>query len=129
MAQPPRFAEAPAHKDPSREAGDFVYTNKAMRCCFICRLVKSERQFLETGCENCQFLRMEEDRGRVQDYTTPNFGGLITVMDPASSWATKWLHLSKYVPGAYALVVNDDMPDSLRELLEDRNIKVTHMQQ
>lgn len=95
----PRSAEAPAHKDPSKDASDFIYTNKAMRCCFICRLVKSERQvrksktarsthaavevaplclqFLETGCENCQFLRMEEDRGHVQDYTTPNFGGSV----------------------------------------------------
>jgi len=37
-------AEAPAHHDPSKEATDFVATNKSLRCCFVCRLVKSERQ-------------------------------------------------------------------------------------
>eukprot|EP00199_Chlamydomonas_sp_CCMP681_P004745 CAMPEP_0119116270 /NCGR_PEP_ID=MMETSP1180-20130426/52187_1 /TAXON_ID=3052 ORGANISM="Chlamydomonas cf sp, Strain CCMP681" /NCGR_SAMPLE_ID=MMETSP1180 /ASSEMBLY_ACC=CAM_ASM_000741 /LENGTH=129 /DNA_ID=CAMNT_0007105399 /DNA_START=220 /DNA_END=609 /DNA_ORIENTATION=- len=121
-----RVAEAPAHKEANKDPSDFVATNKSMRCCFVCRLVKSERQFIEAGCENCAFLQMDEDRVRVQDYTTPNFSGLITVMDPTTSWATKWLHLSKYVPGAYALVVNDDPPDQLRDLLEDRGLKIAH---
>ncbi len=33
-------------------------------------------QFIESGCDNCTFLRMEDDRGaRVHDFTTPNFSG------------------------------------------------------
>ena len=74
---------------------------------------------------------------------------MISVMDPSTSWATKWLHLSelryekglsrvictiwpfwfsvhqfaaKSVPGCYTLMINDEMPDSLRDLLEDRGI-------
>ena len=103
LAHMERAAAAPQHLDPSRDPADFVATNKAMRCCFVCRLVKSERQvcssaaaivanprfwrrppgslvplqFLESGCENCHWLRMEDDRGKVQDYTTPNFSGYV----------------------------------------------------
>ena len=32
-------------------------------------------QFVESGCDNCTFLSLEGDRGRVSDYTTPNFSG------------------------------------------------------
>ncbi len=39
-----RAAEVPAHKDPSRAPDDFVALNKALRSCFVCRLVKSEKQ-------------------------------------------------------------------------------------
>ena len=42
-----RAAEVPAHKDPSRAPDDFVALNKSLRACFVCRLVKSERQ---VGC-------------------------------------------------------------------------------
>ncbi|KAJ9515984.1 Spt4/RpoE2 zinc finger-domain-containing protein [Haematococcus lacustris] len=123
---PRRPAAAPALH---AEVAEFAHINKAMRCCFVCRLVKTEHQFLSDGCDNCSWLEMKEDRDKVQDYTTPSFSGLITVMDPSTSWATKWLHLSKHAPGAYAMVVNDEPPDSLRSLLEDRNIKVAHLQQ
>jgi len=50
-------------------------------------------QFYESGCENCPFFGMEGERDRVADCTTPNFQSLITVMEPSSSWAAKWLHL------------------------------------
>ena len=32
-------------------------------------------QFEDEGCENCSFLDLKGDRGRVADYTTPNFSG------------------------------------------------------
>lgn len=54
-------------------------------------------QFHEAGCDNCPFLQMEGDRERVADCTTPNFQSLITVMEPNSSWAAKWLHVSKFL--------------------------------
>jgi transcription elongation factor SPT4 len=117
-------ADVPAHKDINRDPADYVALNKSLRACFVCRLVKSETQFVEAGCDNCKFLDLEGDRGRVADYTTPNFSGLISVMDPSTSWATKWLHLSKYVPGCYTLMVNEDIPDSLQDILEDRGIKI-----
>lgn len=32
-------------------------------------------QFVNNGCENCQFLQMESDQARVQDCTTTYFTG------------------------------------------------------
>ena len=52
-------------------------------------------QFLQEGCENCQFLDMQHNRHRCEDCTTINFQGIITVLDPTSSWAAKWLHMGK----------------------------------
>ena len=50
-------------------------------------------QFVEGGCENCPFLAMDGDRERAMDCTTVAFQGMITVIDPAASWAAKWLHV------------------------------------
>ncbi|KAF5830221.1 hypothetical protein DUNSADRAFT_14883 [Dunaliella salina] len=47
-------------------------------------------------------------------------------MDPKTSWASKWLHLAKNVPGAYAMVINDDIPGAVQDMLEDRGIRVPH---
>lgn len=44
MSKLDRAAEVPAHKDPNKDPGDFVALNKSLRSCFVCRLVKSERQ-------------------------------------------------------------------------------------
>eukprot|EP00877_Chromochloris_zofingiensis_P002724 jgi/Chrzof1/12452/Cz06g34340.t1 len=110
----------------TRGDNDFIALNKQLRACHVCRLIKTERQFLESGCDNCRFLEMEEDGERLQICTTPNFSGMVSVMDPKASWATKWVHLAKYVPGCYALVVNDDMPRRLREMLENLGIRVNH---
>ena len=55
-------------------------------------------QFHEAGCDNCPFFQMEGDKERVADCTTPNFQSLITVMEPNSSWAAKWLHVSENPP-------------------------------
>lgn len=98
-AQAPRRAEVPAHRDPNKDPGDFAPTNKNLRACFVCRLLKTEvqvrsegadyppspppsltalfcTQFYESGCDNCEeFLELAGDREKVQAYTTTSFSG------------------------------------------------------
>ncbi|PSC73674.1 transcription elongation factor SPT4-like protein 2-like [Micractinium conductrix] len=96
---------------------------KSLRCCVPCRLVKTFEQFYEQGCENCPFLEMEGDRERVFDCTTSEFKGMVSVVDPTSSWCAKWLHLRKAVPGCYALSVSAELPQHIEDILDNRGIK------
>uniref|UniRef100_A0A7S0X9U5 Transcription elongation factor SPT4 homolog n=1 Tax=Mantoniella antarctica TaxID=81844 RepID=A0A7S0X9U5_9CHLO len=91
---------------------------KHTRACFRCKLIKTFEQFFETGCDNCAFFQMAEDRDRVAECTTPSYSGICSVIDPKASWAAKWLRLAKLVPGCYALELNDDVPDGLAEEIE-----------
>mmetsp|Transcript_19903 Transcript_19903/g.63338 ORF Transcript_19903/g.63338 Transcript_19903/m.63338 type:complete len:122 (+) Transcript_19903:79-444(+) len=89
------------------------------RACLRCMLVKTLEQFTEGGCDNCVFLSMEGDRDRVLDCTTTSFDGMVSMMDPNSSWASKWLRLHKYKPGCYALSVNGDLPEDVVGWMEE----------
>ncbi|KAL6504596.1 hypothetical protein OROHE_023354 [Orobanche hederae] len=93
-----------------------------LRACLRCRLVKMYDQFRESGCENCPFFQMEEDHERVVDCTTSNFNGIISIMDPANSWAARWLRVAKFVPGCYTLAVSDALPQDLQNMCEEEHV-------
>lgn len=50
--------------------------------------------------------------------------GLVSIVDPKSSWCAKWLHHRKHVPGCYALSVEvDQLPQHIEDILADQGIK------
>eukprot|EP00803_Ostreobium_quekettii_P002764 evm.model.scf_666.2 EVM.evm.TU.scf_666.2 scf_666:8950-10998(-) len=86
--------------------------------CMVCGLVKTFGQFFASGCENCHFLSMKDDRDRTEMCTTASFSGLVSTMEPHKSWASRWLHIDNLAPGCYALAVNEELPTEMQEYLE-----------
>eukprot|EP00475_Leptophrys_vorax_P012288 TRINITY_DN1870_c0_g1_i1.p1 TRINITY_DN1870_c0_g1~~TRINITY_DN1870_c0_g1_i1.p1 ORF type:complete len:107 (-),score=28.77 TRINITY_DN1870_c0_g1_i1:40-360(-) len=81
-------------------------SQKNLRACLRCKLIKSMSQFRESGCDNCEReLRLAEDSERILQYTTPSFQGMIAMMDPRKSWVARFQRSSTYVPGVYAIQV------------------------
>ena len=87
---------------------------KSMCACMSCKLVKtynqvscrsalmvhvveqtlqkssSRAQFVEGGCENCEWLNMAGDRDRVTDSTTVNFTGYATMITAMLQILKNW---------------------------------------
>ena len=98
-------------------------SDKKLRACLVTGLVKTEDQWLRDGNENLACLEMMGDREMVQACTSPNFDGLMAVMQPTASWTARWQGLTNYVPGCYALRVKGTLPSQHRVTLEDNGIR------
>lgn len=55
----------------------------------------------------------------VSECTSQIFEGLLTVSDTTISWAARWQRLGGYVPGVYAVKVEGQLPDDVRQTIED----------
>jgi transcription elongation factor SPT4 len=82
-----------------------------LRACLKCKLVKTETQWVQEGCENCDELSIRDDIERVQDCTSAYFEGLIAMMSPNDSWVSKWNGLERRTPGCYAVDVEGELPE------------------
>lgn len=94
-------------------------TTKRLRACLVSKLIKTEQQFLDDGCENVPELPMRGDRDYVLDCTTTDFEGcgcccgsrawahvggahvaplgccrvpnsMVALMNPQTSWVGRW---------------------------------------
>ena len=73
---------------------------KNLRACKICSLVKSPKEFVEKGCDNCD-IRFNQNS--MKKGTTQKFGGLICISDFQSSHFIRVFAVSTdLVPGIYA---------------------------
>ena len=47
------------------------------------------------------------------------FEGVITLSNPSKSWVARWQRLDGYVAGIYAIKVSGQLPDEVRNMMED----------
>eukprot|EP00878_Enallax_costatus_P004335 GHUV01004567.1.p2 GENE.GHUV01004567.1~~GHUV01004567.1.p2 ORF type:complete len:134 (+),score=22.89 GHUV01004567.1:248-649(+) len=123
-----RPAPVPSLAEPGQQLigreNEFAHLNKQLRACFVCKLVKAYPQWLDSGmCDNCRWMEIA-DMESLDTCTTTNFSGLMTLMEPPTSWVAKWTHTAKCVPGCYALSINEEMPRRLQESLEGRGVRI-----
>jgi transcription elongation factor SPT4 len=97
---------------------------KNLRACLRCALIKTNGQFVEGGCENCDFLNMKDDDDRVASCTTMYFEGNVALMEAQSSWVAKWQRIVTFVPGIYALEVTGRLPDDAIEACENGGYEI-----
>lgn len=81
-------------------------------------MIKSADQFEIDGCDNCDnFLQMKGNRENMYTCTSSNFDGMVALTDPPDSWVGKWLRISRFTPGIYAISVSGRLPpDIIREV-------------
>ncbi|KAI1104322.1 transcription elongation factor spt-4 [Jackrogersella minutella] len=91
------------------------------RACMACSIIMVAVRFRNEGCPNCPFLELKGSPEQVENCTSSQFEGWHLAIRPKQSWSTKWLRLTDYVPGLYAIKVNGSLPDDVKQALQDDN--------
>ena len=123
--------------------------DRKLRACLATGLIKTEEQWFKDGCAAARekfarppaarppltpaaprrshdifgYIRMAEDRDVVHEFTSPNFDGMVAIMEPKNSWVARWQGVQNFVPGCYALRVRGTLPSQWATLLEDEGFK------
>ncbi|CAL8142303.1 unnamed protein product [Orchesella dallaii] len=93
--------------------------SKNLRACMICSLIKSEAEFENEGCDNCErWLKLAGIRGSLNSYTSKNFEGMIAMIEPHNSWVAKWQRIAHLKPGVYAVNVRGEVERWVKEELK-----------
>merc|ERR1712224_32330 len=96
---------------------------KKLRACLRCYLVKTETQFIQDGCENCPFLRLDEDPDNVYACTTSSFEGIVSIIDKNESWVARWQKLGSVYPGCYCIAAQGELPGHIRRSMDERGVQ------
>lgn len=105
--------------------GAFVPPNQQrnLRACMVCSIVRTQAQFLNGGCPNCEdILEFIGNSDNVAECTSAVFEGLITVADTSKSWVARYQRLEGYVPGVYATQVEGILPEEMISAIEAAGI-------
>ncbi|TFK64907.1 transcription initiation Spt4 [Pluteus cervinus] len=98
--------------------------SKQLRACLLCSIILLPAEFRKTGCPNCEeLMQMKGSPDRIATCTTTYFDGVISVIDPETSWVARWQRTSKYVRGVYAVRVKGRIPEDVESELDSRGIK------
>ena len=94
-----------------------------LRACIPCLLVKTYKQFMEEGCENCvKAFDMKEDPEKIAEVTTASFEGLMAMTVPDKSWVARWQFVQHFIPGVYAIKVKGDVSETTARELADAEL-------
>ncbi len=66
---------------------------------------------------------MQGDRESIDDCTSNNFDGLISMMTPTESWVARWMTIDKLTPGVYAMSVYGKLPKGRIQDLRSKGIE------
>ncbi|KAF1944927.1 Spt4-domain-containing protein [Clathrospora elynae] len=124
-ANPPPFGRNFDEPDTMIQGGAYIAPGQQrnMRACMVCSIVRTQQQFLNQGCPNCEeILELASNPEQINDCTSQVFEGLITVADTNRSWVARYQRLEGYVPGVYATQVEGILPDDIIGAVESAGI-------
>ena len=117
---------------PKKPFAELPSSIRGLVACRVCARVKTVDQFSDNGCESCYEDIVNgkqateeyfaDQHKMLQEIVTPNFEGVVCVMDTNRSWVARWQGCSTLRPGAYAQKVNEEPGPNLRQDLEERNV-------
>jgi len=97
---------------------------RQLRACLLCSIIQTPGDFRKQGCPNCEeLMQMKGSPDRIQVCTTTYFDGIVSLIDPESSWVGRWQRTSKYVRGMYAVRVKGRIPEDVEADMDSRGIK------
>ena len=112
-------------EDAAMSGGSYIAPNQQrhMRACMVCSVVRTEQQFKQNGCPNCEaFLELAGNIEAIQECTSQVFEGLLTVSDTSRSWVARSQRLEGYVPGVYAVQVEGVLPEEAIAAAENAGV-------
>ncbi|RSH81192.1 transcription elongation factor spt4 [Apiotrichum porosum] len=92
-----------------------------LRACLVCSILQPLKDFVETGCPNCEdVVEMRGSPERVAECTSTIYDGMIAMMEPEESWVARWQRIDKKKRGLYAVRVTGRPPQDVIDAIESR---------